>query len=107
MHCGREMILTLLFVVGLFHIIAQPVCMAQITEDSRTNKNHCSGRSLEQLVVEQVAPRWPPEPGMHIKGDVTVKVTIDKNGKVVSARAICGRPLKKAFTVEAITEWKF
>ena len=106
-HFNRELTLTLLLVVILFSVIAQPICKAQVTEDARTKKNRCGGRNLETLIIERVAPACPPESRMHIKGDEIVKVTIDKNGKVVSARAICGHPLKKTIAVPTIKEWKF
>ena len=96
-------ILTLLFVLWLLPIVAWPI-NAQTPRNSTMKR--CGGRSLERLVVERVPPTWPPERGMRVMGDVVVKITIDKNGKIVSARAICGHPLKMSFAVSAVIKWK-
>jgi len=44
---------------------------------------------------------------MRVKGDVIVKITIDDKVKLISARAICGHPLKASFAVTAVIKWKF
>jgi len=43
---------------------------------------------------------------MRVKGDVIVKITIDDKGKLISARAICGHPLKADFAMMAVIKWK-
>ena len=103
-HNTAGKILTLLFALWLLPIMAWPMSNAQPLRNS--TKNRCNGRSLERLVVERVLPTWPPERGMRITGDVVVKITIDKNGKIVSARAICGHPLKVSSAVSAVIKWK-
>ncbi len=98
---------TFLLVAGLFSLILQPISNAQTTENTKPGKIPCRGRSLEYLVVERVFPDWPPERGMHIKGNVVVKITIDEKGDIVSARAICGHPLKMSCAVSAVRKWEF
>jgi len=107
MQYKRVMIASLLLVVWSYSLAAQPIINVITPGDYRTRKNQCAGRSLEYLVVERVAPTWPPERGMRVIGDVTVKITIDENGKLMSARAICGHPLKKDFAISAVSKWKF
>jgi TonB family protein len=92
-----------LLAVGLLSIALPNT--AQATQNEKNNR--CGGRSLEHLVVERVPPAWPPERGMRVAGNVVVKITIDENGKIVSARAICGHPLKSSFAVSAVIKWKF
>jgi TonB family protein len=93
--------------IGLLTLVTPLIGSAQTIVDSRARKNHCRGRRLEHLVVERVAPTWPPERGMRVKGDVIVKITIDEKGKLVSARAICGHQLKADFAIMAVSKWKF
>jgi TonB family protein len=64
-------------------------------------------RNLESLVVERVAPPWPPEPGMHVAGDVVMRVTLDSSGKLTSARAVSGHPLKRTAALSAVRRWTF
>ena len=106
-HSKRIMIMSLLFVAWSYSLAAQPISRARTPGDSGTRKNQCIGRSLEYLVVEHLAPTWPPEQRMRVPGDVTVKITIDENGELISARVICGHPLKKPFAISAVRRWKF
>jgi TonB family protein len=64
-------------------------------------------RSLDKLVVTRVRPRYPPERGFHASGDVLVKVMVNEQGSVESARAICGHPLLFALAIGAVMKWKF
>ena len=97
--------LALAHFVGLFIFIAPPVFDAQTARGSRPRKKPCS--SLEYLVAVRIPPIWPPETRMRVNGDVTVKVTLDRRGKLVSARAVCGHPLKISSAVFAVSKWKF
>ena len=65
------------------------------------------GRNLESLVVERVAPKWPPEPHMVVDGDVVVRIHSDTHGMLRSARAVSGHPLKIAAAIAAVRKWKF
>ena len=65
------------------------------------------GRSLESLVVERVAPDWPPEPGMNVAGNVVMQIALDSSGKLTSARAVSGHPLKRAAALSAVRRWTF
>ena len=51
------------------------------------------GRNLESLVVERVAPEWPPETNMRVDGDVVVRITVAAHGMLRSARAVSGHPM--------------
>jgi outer membrane biosynthesis protein TonB len=44
---------------------------------------------------------------MRVSGDVVVKITIDDKGILISAKAICGHPLKRSFAMSAVRKWKF
>ena len=65
------------------------------------------GRNLESLVVERVAPEWPPESHMRVDGDVVVRITVDARGMLRSARAVSGHPMKIAAAIAAVRKWKF
>jgi TonB family protein len=43
----------------------------------------------------------------HISGTVTVEVTVDEEGDVLSARAITGHPLLREAALDAAWDWKF
>jgi len=103
-HNTTRKLLTLLLGAQLL-IVVCTISSAQTRRNS--TKKGCSGRSLENLVVERVPPSWPPEKNMRVAGDVVVKATIDETGKIVSARAICGHPLKRSSAISAVREWKF
>ncbi|MGA9994356.1 MAG: energy transducer TonB, partial [Pyrinomonadaceae bacterium] len=53
----------------------------------------------------------PPYPSIaraaHASGTVTVQVTIDENGNVISARAVSGHPLLQAAAVSAARGARF
>ena len=65
------------------------------------------GRNLESLVVERVAPEWPPETNMRVDGDVVVRITVAAHGMLRSARAVSGHPMKIAAAIAAVRKWKF
>lgn len=101
---GRFIVLAGLLISGFLLLVA--VDAHAFSSDGKTR---CGGRSLEGLVIERVAPSWPPEPEsrMHIKGDVVVLITLDEQGTLRSARATCGHPLKRSFAIEAVRKWRF
>ena len=57
--------------------------------------------------MERVAPDWPPERGMHVSGDVVLRVTLDRRGTLISAHAVSGHVLKRGIAVNAVQRWKF
>lgn len=62
---------------------------------------------LEKRAVTRVAAHYPAEPGMQVKGRVTVLVVVDRRGRVLAAQALCGHPLLVASSVAAARSWTF
>ena len=66
------------------------------------------GIALEQEAIKKVEPVFPPiAKAARASGEVKVEVTIDKAGKVVSARAVSGHPLLRDSALAAARQWKF
>lgn len=63
--------------------------------------------NLEDKAVKKVAAEYPAEPGLRVEGKVTVRIVVNKEGSVVSARAICGHPLLIATSIKAVRRWQF
>jgi TonB family protein len=67
-----------------------------------------SGIALEQEAIKKGEPEFPPiAKAARASGEVKVEVTIDKTGKVVSARAVSGHPLLRGSALAAARQWKF
>jgi len=64
-------------------------------------------RDLENEAVTKAAAHYPSEPGMRVKGRVTVLIHVDRRGRVVSARVLCGHPILAGSSVAAARSWKF
>jgi outer membrane biosynthesis protein TonB len=64
-------------------------------------------RHIERQATKKVSAPYPNEPGVRVKGDVVVRVEIDRRGNVTSAWAICGHPLLVSASVAAARLWKF
>ena len=64
-------------------------------------------RALETQALTKVAAHYPSEPGMRVQGRVTVFIVVDRRGRVLSARALCGHPLLVASSVAAARSWTF
>ena len=63
--------------------------------------------NLESAAVKKVTPYYPNDPGFHVRGQVIVKVKVDKHGDVRSVSVLCGHPLLHAWAVGAAKGWKF
>jgi TonB family protein len=63
--------------------------------------------NLETQALKKVAPAYPAEPGFRVKGKVVVRIVVDMNGNVVSARSISGHPLLVPASLKAAAQWKF
>lgn len=63
--------------------------------------------NLESLVIERVAPLWPTERGIRVRGDVVVRITLNAQGILRSARVVTGHPLKRGAAINAIRKWRF
>jgi TonB family protein len=67
-----------------------------------------SGGVLQGSATRRVEPAYPPlAQAAQISGSVVVEVTVDEEGKVISARAISGHPLLKDAAVTAARGWTF
>jgi protein TonB len=67
-----------------------------------------SGGVLQGSALSRVEPSYPPlAKAAHVTGSVMVEITIDENGRVVSASALSGHPLLKDAAVQAARGWKF
>lgn len=67
-----------------------------------------SGGVLNGKAISLPKPPYPPIARQaHAAGTVTVQVTIDENGSVISARAVSGHPLLQAAAVQAARGARF
>ena len=67
-----------------------------------------SGGVLQGAAVKRVHPAYPPlAKTARISGSVTVEVTIDEEGNVISAHAISGHALLKKACEDSALKWKF
>lgn len=67
-----------------------------------------SGGVLNGKALSLPKPAYPPiAKAAHASGTVTVQVTIDENGSVISAHALSGHPLLQAVAVAAARGAKF
>jgi outer membrane biosynthesis protein TonB len=64
-------------------------------------------RAIEDQALIKVAAHYPSEPGLRLKGRVTVLLVVDRRGRVVSTRALCGHPLLVATLEAAARTWMF
>jgi TonB family protein len=59
-------------------------------------------------VIRIVSPKYPPEAeSAGVKGKVVIKLRIDEEGKIESARVIKGHRLLRRAALEAAKGWKF
>lgn len=67
-----------------------------------------SGGVLNGKAISKPAPPYPPiAKAVHASGTVTVQVTIDESGKVISAHALSGHPLLQQSAVQAAYQARF
>jgi protein TonB len=67
-----------------------------------------SGGVLNGKAISLPKPAYPPiAKAAHASGTVTVQVTIDENGSVISAHAVSGHPLLQAVAVAAARGARF
>jgi len=90
--------------IGLVLVVANLVC--------GQNGKPCGDSviqyvNLEHQAINKVEAAYPAEPGLRVKGQVVVRIVVDKKGNVVSARSICGHPLLVPASVTAAAKWKF
>jgi TonB family protein len=67
-----------------------------------------SGGFLNSKAISKPDPQYPPlAKAARASGTVTVQVTIDETGKVISANAVAGHPLLQAAAVQAAYQARF
>lgn len=67
-----------------------------------------SGGVLNGKAVSRVNPQYPAiAKQARVSGSVTVQITVDENGRVVSAQAVSGHPLLQSAAVSAVRQWRF
>ncbi len=99
---------------GTGNIISGPSKVDVKTEDAPppppkpTPRAPISGGVLNGKAVRLVQPQYPPiARSAHASGQVSVQITIDENGNVISAHAVSGHPLLQAAAVGAARASKF
>src|SRR5689334_23020647 len=97
--------LLMLSTVGFFYAVVGEGKAAQTTAPQIVRK---SGGVLAASAIKRVEPVYPPlAKAAQVSGAVVVEVTIDTDGKVMSARAVAGHPLLKDAAVMAARQWLF
>jgi protein TonB len=99
---------------GTGNILAGPSKVEVKTDDAPppppkpTPRAPISGGVLNGKAVRLVQPPYPPiARSAHASGSVSVQITIDENGNVISAHAVSGHPLLQAAAVGAARASKF
>jgi protein TonB len=99
---------------GTGNIISGPSKVEVKTDDAPppppkpTPRAPISGGVLNGKAVRLVQPQYPPiARSAHASGQVSVQITIDENGNVISAHAVSGHPLLQAAAVGAARASKF
>lgn len=63
---------------------------------------------LDQNKIHDEKPRYPGAAQMgHIQGDVVIRVTINKQGRVENLNALSGHPLLREEALEAVKAWRY
>jgi periplasmic protein TonB len=63
---------------------------------------------MAHLIVEQVAPAYPPEARKkHVGGPVVIQIVIGRTGDVSETRVVSGDPLLVPSALEAVKQWRF
>jgi TonB family protein len=78
------------------------------TRNRNSPKAPISGGVLNGKAISLPKPTYPPvAKAAHASGTVTVQVTVDEEGKVISANAVSGHPLLQAAAVQAARQARF
>ena len=100
----------------IFALLAVSLCLASTAFAQETQREEPqppkiirkSGGVFQGSATKRVEPAYPPlAKAAQISGSVVVEVTLDEEGKVISARALSGHPLLKDAAVAAARAWKF
>jgi len=100
----------------IFALLAVSLCLASTAFAQETQREEPqapkiirkSGGVFQGAATKRVEPAYPPlAKAAKVSGSVVVEVTLDEEGKVISARALSGHPLLKDAAVAAARAWKF
>ncbi len=100
----------------IFALLAVSLCFASTAFAQETQREgpqppkiiRKSGGVFQGSATKRVEPAYPPlAKAAKVSGSVVVEVTLDEEGKVISARALSGHPLLKDAAVAAARAWKF
>lgn len=71
-------------------------------------KTVVSGGVLNGKAISKPAPAYPAiAKQARASGSVTVQITVDEGGRVISANAVSGHPLLQQAAVSAVRNWRF
>lgn len=88
--------------------IAPEVPLTQPANNSKTVPKVISGGVLNGKAISLPKPPYPPAArAVRASGNVTVQVTVDERGNVISATAVSGHPLLRAAAANAARGAKF
>lgn len=66
------------------------------------------GKLISPRLIHSVPVVYPTiANSTHVEGDVEIQAVIDKNGKVISAKAISGPALLQSAAVDAVRQWRY
>ena len=86
----------------------KPTPNATPTPEKTKTPGAIQGGVLNGKAISLPSPAYPPiARAAHASGIVVVQVTVDENGRVISANAVSGHPLLKASAVQAAYEARF
>lgn len=109
---------TVTIVPGLEHdILLEPVAMDALNAlvqtllapaTSTPRKLRVSQGVMDGLLVRHVTPTYPEEAKRQdVQGDVILRVTIDKEGRVSDVKAISGQPILIEAAIVAVQQWRY
>lgn len=76
--------------------------------NSNSNTKTISGGVINGKAIDLPQPPYPPAArAVRASGQVSVQVTVDEKGKVISASAVSGHPLLRSAAVQAARQAKF
>ena len=75
---------------------------------NRPQRFRVSSGVMAGLMTHRVDPVYPREAKKkHIKGDVILRVLVDKQGQVVDVAVIKGDPMFTEAAMDAVKQWRF
>jgi TonB family protein len=83
-------------------------CVGEHLVKEFERQTQAAERRSRLKLINSINPAYPEEASKkHIEGTVTIRIVVDKNGKVASAKAISGPPELFRRSVEAAMQYQF